>query len=338
MKRCKSVSALLLILCLCLSLMGCVGVQTPDISYHDENFFAMDTAMSLRVYVDHDGALCGELRQLVEELGRELSAAEEGSALSLLNNSGETDNAHIAALCKLGREISARTGGALDITLLPASRAWGFPGKNYRVPSPLELEDLAAVTGMEHLQLTEGGVRLDSGSAVDLGALAKGYAADLCRQVLEDRKRSGILSLGGNIQTVGDKPDGSDWVVGIQDPDNANAFALVLSFKGSKAVVTSGDYQRYFELDGKRYCHILNPETLSPVSGDLRSVTVVADSGALADGLSTALFVMGKDRALELWRASDDFEAIFISQDGTVTVTEGLAGLVSECEFTVVNR
>lgn len=331
-------TALAVLLLAMLLLCSCVTSLTPDISYHDEEFFAMDTVMNLRVYVDHDGSVGGALRRTVEELDGALSATAESSALSQLNSSGETDNAHIAALCKLGQELSARTGGALDITLLPASRAWGFPDERYRVPELAELSELQTVTGMDHLHLAEGVVRLDSGCAVDLGALAKGYAADLCRAQLEDRKLSGILSLGGNIQTVGDKPDGSDWVVGIQDPDNANAFALELTFRGSKAVVTSGDYQRFFEQDGRRYCHILSPETLHPVRNGLRSVTVVADSGALADGLSTALFVMGQERGLELWRSSHDFEAIFISADGTITVTEGLADMVSRCEFTVVKR
>ncbi len=338
MKNVKRISALLLALLLCLSLCACVGSQTPDISYHDEDFFAMDTVMSVRVYVDHDGAVSEELRQIVEDLDKELSASEKNSALSLLNASGQTDNAHIAELCRLGAELSARTDGALDLTLLPASRSWGFPDKGYRIPGEEELGELRAVVGMDRLHLTEGAVLLDEGTALDMGALAKGYAADLCRRQLEDRKLCGILSLGGNIQTVGDKPDGTDWVVGIQNPDDANAFAAVLTFKGSKAVVTSGDYQRYFTSGDRRYCHILDPKTLSPAQSGLRSVTVVADSGVLADGLSTGLFVLGMDRALELWRQSKDFEAIFIAADGSVTVTEGLADLVSQCEFTVAKR
>lgn len=338
MNHCKRAAAILLILAVMLCLCGCINTQTPDISYHDEDFFAMNTTMSVRVYADPDGVASAALVAIVRELDREFSVTEAGSALSALNLSGQTDNADIAALCKLGAEISARTDGALDITLLPASRLWGFPDKDYRIPYAYELEELEPVVGMDKLQLADGKVQLVTGAAVDLGSLAKGYAADLCRREMEGRKLCGILSLGGNIQTVGDKPDGSAWVVGIQDPDDANAFAAVLTFRGSKAVVTSGDYQRYFTMDGERYCHILDPETLSPVRSGLRSVTVVADSGALADGLSTALFVLGKDRGVEIWRASKDFEAIWISADGSVTVTEGLKDMIGECDFTVVKR
>ena len=338
MKNVKRITALLLIFLLCGNLCACVSTLTPDISYHDEEFFAMDTVMSVRVYTDHDGSESMEIRRIVEELDRELSATSEDGALSQLNRTGQTDNAHIAELCRRGAELSARTDGALDLTLLPASRLWGFPDKSYRIPAAEEISELRDVTGMDKLHVTDGAVRIDAGSAVDLGSLAKGYAADLCRKQMEDRKLCGILSLGGNLQTVGSKPDGSDWSVGIQDPDNDNAFAAVLTFRGSKAVVTSGDYQRYFETETQRYCHILDPGTLSPVRGDLRSVTVVADSGVLADGLSTALFVLGKERALELWRQSKDFEAIFISADGSISVTEGLADMVSQCEFTVVKR
>jgi thiamine biosynthesis lipoprotein len=103
-------------------------------------------------------------------------------------------------------------------------------------------------------------------------------------------------------------------------------------------VVTSGDYQRYFEQDGVRYCHILDPETLSPVRGSLRSVTVVAKQGLLADGLATALFVLGREKAADLWRNSDDFEAIFLESDGTVWITAGLEGMVSGTACQVISR
>ena len=103
-------------------------------------------------------------------------------------------------------------------------------------------------------------------------------------------------------------------------------------------MVTSGDYQRYFEQAGVRYCHIIDPATGSPGQGELRSVTVVASSGLYADGLSTALFVLGPERGAALWRASDDFEALWVDKNGAVTITEGLEPLISDCEYTVVRR
>jgi thiamine biosynthesis lipoprotein len=181
-------------------------------------------------------------------------------------------------------------------------------------------------------------ITLQNGAELDLGAIAKGYAADCCRAILERAGVSGILSLGGNIQTVGKKPDGSDWTVAIQDPDDPGRYLLTMTVTGTKSVVTSGDYQRFFERDGIRYCHILNPATLSPARNGLRMVTIVADEGFLADGLSTALFVMGLERGIEFWRAGNDFEAIWLTEDGTVTVTEGLEDRISYKNAEVVRR
>ena len=124
----------------------------------------------------------------------------------------------------------------------------------------------------------------------------------------------------------------------MQDPDDPAAYVVTLSVEGTRAVVTSGDYQRYFEYDGTRYCHIFDPATGCPVQGELRSVTVVAESGLLADGLSTALFVMGYDKGEALWRESDDFECIWLFSDGSVRLTQGLEQAASGCAFTVVRR
>lgn len=338
MKHGKLLSLACLALVMALLCCGCVSPVIGDIAPRDTVVHAMDTDMSLRVYGDPDGEVSRRLEELLLSLDGDLSVTSPTSALTELNETGVTDNPHVLALCRTGQELSARTGGALDLTLYPATRLWGFTGTAYRVPEAAELQALDAVTGMEHLHPGEAEVRLDAGSLADLGSLAKGYAADLCRKELESCKCSAILSLGGNLQTVGEKPDGSDWVVGIQDPADPGAFAAVLTLKGSHAVVTSGDYQRYFEQDGTRYCHIFDPETLSPVQNELRSVTVVASQGVLADGLATALYVLGMERGADLWRESGDFEALWVSSDGTVTVTAGLEHLVSQCEFDVVRR
>lgn len=302
----------------------------------DASIWAMDTVMDLRLYGDADGSVMAELTALLNELDRELSAVSEDSALTALNESGRTDNARIRLLAAEAQRVSGFTGGALDITLLPVSRAWGFSTGSYRVPDAAELEALRGLVGMDKLTLTDEGVSLSDGAMLDLGALAKGYAAELCRERMEKAGVAGRLSLGGNIQTVGTKPDGSDWLIGVQDPEDENRYLLTLRLSGAKALVTSGDYQRYFMQDGLRYCHILDPETLAPVRGTLRAVTVVTDSGLYADALSTALFVLGREAGEVLWRERGDFEAIWAEADGTVWVTAGLADKVAEGEFEVV--
>lgn len=329
----KRIVAAVLLACCCL-FSGC-GAKMKQ---QDRTVFAMDTVMSLRVWAPEKDGTLDALETLLADLERSFSATDPDSELFQLNSTGHADNPRLAELISAAVTLHLRTQGALDVSLLPVSRAWGFPTKLYRVPEAGELEALRSRVGMDKVTVTGSEITLTQGAQVDLGAVAKGYAADRCREILEQAGLSGILSLGGNIQTVGSKPDGSDWTIGIQDPDDPGANRLILRLTGSHAVVTSGDYQRYFEENGAFYCHILDPATLSPVQGGLRSVTVVAEEGLLADGLSTALFIMGKEQGAEFWRASDDFEAVWIEADGTVTVTEGLAEAVSDPNITVVQR
>ena len=328
-----------LLLALALLLSACDLLPDPNTGSRaasEQSIWAMDTQMDLRLYGDADGSVMAELTALLNGLDREFSATSPDSALTALNESGRTEDAGIAYLAGRARELSAITGGALDITLLPVSRAWGFGTGSYRIVPAEELEALRGVVGMDMITLADGAVSLPAGAMLDFGALAKGYAADLCREKLEQAGLSGILSLGGNIQTVGTKPDGSDWVIGVQDPDDAGHYVLTLRLTGTKAAVTSGDYQRYFMENGVRYCHILDPETLSPVRNSLRAVTVVADEGLLADGLSTALFVLGREAGEAYWRERGGFEALWIEADGTVWITPGLRDRIVDGKYEVI--
>ena len=331
----KQMIALLTAMILLLTLPAC-GAQ-PARTARDREVFAMDTVMELRVY-DSSDAVLDEMDAALAALSRELNAEDDNGGLYALNRAGGGENAAIADLVRRAAALSARTGGALDVSLHRASLAWGFPSKHYTIPTEADLTELAGHCGMRLVACEGDRITLQNGAELDLGAIAKGYAADRCRAILERAGVSGILSLGGNIQTVGKKPDGTDWTVAILDPDDPGSYLLTMTVTGTKSVVTSGDYQRFFERDGARYCHILNPETLSPARNGLRMVTIVADEGFLADGLSTALFVMGLERGIEFWRAGNDFEAIWLTEDGTVTVTEGLEDRISYKNAEVVRR
>jgi thiamine biosynthesis lipoprotein len=198
---------------------------------------------------------------------------------------------------------------------------WGFIDGNYRVPSRDELS--VALSLMGDYEVTAAGdgfeIALPEGMSLDLGGIAKGYASDLiCQRLSEDGYSSALVCLGGNIAATGPKPDGTDWKIGVRDPDGTeNDYVGVVSLS-SGCVVSSGDYKRYFESEGNIYHHIIDPSTGYPAESGLRSVTIVSPSGTTADGLSTALFVMGLDKALSFWRSSDDFEAVFITDDHRV--------------------
>ena len=147
---------------------------------------------------------------------------------------------------------------------------------------------------------------------IDLGGIAKGYTSSRIMDIFKENGiTSGLVNLGGNVQALGTKTDGSNWRVAVQSPD--------------EAVITSGGYERYFEQDGVTYHHIIDPKTGYPAENGLVSVTIVSSDGTLADGLSTSLFIMGEEKAAEFWKAhSDEFEAILETDDGTIYVTEGL--------------
>lgn len=332
----KRTIAFLMIFALLLCAAGCH--KTPDIPATDTLVAAMDTEMTLRLYGDTDNAAAKALTEELLRLDAVFSPTSEQSALFALNRFKTSSDPDLTALAAQACDLGVRTDGALDITLAPLAALWGFTGEGYYLPTEEEVAQTLLRTGADKYTVSDSGVQLNGDAALDFGALAKGYAADLCRAHLEKAGIAALLSLGGNVQTVGQKPDGTPWRIGVQDPQDPQKVLLMLDVEGTKSVVTSGDYQRYFDYEGKHYCHIFDPATGSPVQKDLRSVTVIADSGTLADGLSTALFVMGFDAACVHWQQSSDFEAIFVTSEGRIFVTEGLREAVSECEFTVVVR
>ena len=292
----------------------------------ETTLFAMDTVMELRVYGDDRQ----ECRRIIQALETELSVTDPDSQLSRLNAAGKAElDGELLELLRRTLALSEQTGGALDPTVYPIVRLWGFTTEEYRVPEDAEIAQTLQTVGTAHVQMDGDLVTLTDGAMLDLGAVAKGYAAAQCAAYLERRRLCGILTLGGNVQTVGTKPDKSDWQVGIRNPFDSEKVIGALSLTGSNAVVTSGGYERYFERDGVRYHHIIDPATGRPADNELASVTVVCDDGFTADGLSTALFVMGLDKATDYWREHQDFEAVFITNSGMMFVTSGLAERIS---------
>lgn len=303
---------------------------------HQRQVFAMDTVMLLTAYGENAEAALDAAKDKILGLEEDLDPESQSGSVYALN-AGAGSQVVISQDCYnimlTSMERFYDTGGALDIGVYPLSKAWGFIGGGGHVPGETEINSLLAAKNTGGILLDEGACAgtIPAGMEISLGAAAKGYTAQAAIDLMANMGvESAILSLGGNVQTLGEtKPDGSLWQVAVVDPGDTGSYVGVLSV-GQGAVVTSGGYQRYFEQDGVTYVHILDPATGYPVENDLLSVTVVTEDGTEADALSTTLFVLGADGALDYYESRGGFELVLITKDSRVIVTPGLAESFSE--------
>ena len=316
-----------LILIFAVTLASCSSSQPSTASFQ-----SMDTLMTLKVY-GGDADVCSRLRSRIEELDSRLDATDENSDIYQLNQSGfATVGDDTAAVLDRSLALCDTLDPAFDITVYPAVQAWGFTSGDYRVLDDSELKALAAKIDDTAVHSDGAAYTLPDGVMVDLGAVAKGYAADACESILRDsRATAAVLNLGGTIKLYGKKPDGSRFTVGVADPDNPAGYFGYLSCDQGIAA-TSGGYERCFEQDGKRYIHILDPATAAPVDNGILSVTILSDDGTAADALSTALFVMGLDKATAYYRSRPDFDFIILTDDHNLYLTEGIYDDFTLCD------
>lgn len=320
----------IIILCLlsAVLLAGCAFSPQREQAPMKTEFFAMDTYVSFTAYGDVSEGVMDAAKREVGELEDLWSVTKETSEVYELNHAnGNTTvvSEETAALLRFSLDMAAQTDGALDITLYPVLTAWGFTTGSYQIPTDDELAAKMQLVGYEKVSLAGNTVTLMPGMQVDFGAVAKGYACDMLKELFESQGvTSAIISLGGNIQTIGSKPDGAPWRVSVEHPENRDSLGI-LSVT-DKSVVTSGAYERYFDgADGKRYGHILDPKTGKPVNSDLLSVTVIGAESKQCDALATAFYVMGVQRAVEFLGGHPEIDALLFTQDGELYLTKGAA-------------
>ena len=306
--------------------------------------FAMDTYMELTAYGKNSEDAVRAAKEEIERLDALLSTGNEKSEIGQLNKKNKKGQISADTQYLLNRSLTIyeETDGAFDITIYPVMRAWGFTGEEHRIPSEKELQDLLQFVDASRLQYDANTqtLMLPEGMEIDFGGIAKGYTSQRVAQIMQEYDiTSAILNLGGNVQLVGAKPDGSSWKVAIKSPDEQEEYLGVLSAQ-NKAIITSGGYERYFVENGRKYHHIIDPKTGMPAYNGLQSVTIVSEDGTLADGLSTALYVMGTESAITFWQDhSDEFDAILYADDGTLYVTEGIADtFTSSHSITVLEK
>ncbi|MGN0358715.1 MAG: FAD:protein FMN transferase [Candidatus Fimousia sp.] len=294
--------------------------------------FAMDTYITMTAYGEDAGKALSEVEYKLTELEKLWSVTDSESDIYAVNhNNGQATmvSEETEVLLSFVLQMSEETNGALDPTIYPVLTAWGFTTDEKRIPSDTEITDLLRYVGYQHVKLEDRNVLLAEGMMLDIGAVGKGYASDLAAQILRDNGiNSALLDFGGNIQTVGEKPDGSPWRIGVRDPLSSDTLGVLEI--SNMAVVTSGNYERYFiGEDGKQYGHIIDPVTCYPVENGLASVTVISEEGRLCDALSTSLFVMGLDNAIEYWKEHQNFEMILITDNREIYLTDGIKDVFS---------
>ena len=308
-----------------LLLTGCSGAKSStqtdqDLTYTDMLF---DTVIKIQILDPADESILDGLKKLCEKYDTMFSATNTDSELYKLNHANGqpfTVSSETANLIQEGIHYSELSGGAFDLTIEPVSALWDFKADKPTVPSSDAIAQAVSHVDYTKVDIQDNTVTLEDPEAgIDLGAIAKGYIADQVKTYLKKQGiKHAIINLGGNVDVIGTKPDGSKYNIGIQKPFDESGKAITSVQLKDQTVVTSGIYERYFKKNGKLYHHILDPRTGYPCENNLYSVSIITDSSTKADALSTTCFLLGYEKGMELIQSMDGVEAIFITDDEKV--------------------
>ena len=316
MKRIASIIAVIAAVILAVLIIS--DALTPKQNF---SFFAMNTYVSGDVESNKSDELSQEIKSIIESLDTEtLSRTAENSFVYTLNKNGEAyPDEKMAEYFEMLRKVCEKSGGAFDFTLGAVSDLWNF-GSTPAIPDEKAISDALSHSGYEKVTLADGKLTMaDKSAVIDFGASGKGIALDRARDCLESygAKRA-VISVGGSVLLYGK----GDFTVGVKNPFGDADFAAKLTVTEC-CVSTSGTYEQYFEENGRRYHHILDPKTGYPADSGVVSATVISENGLLSDALSTACFVLGIEKGFDL---ADEFGAkvIFVTENGEIH-TKGIS-------------
>ena len=312
----KIAAALVLVLFLC---TGCASSSAErKITY------ALGTECIQQIYIG-DESVAQEGEALLYEIDAVLNFYRQGSEVYEINeHSGErvAVSPRVAEVIRVALEISRQSGGAFDVTMGGVSELWGFSNEP-AVPDKNAIAQAIEAVGYQRLRLEGTSFFEEKGQKIDLGGIGKGYAADQLAALYRERGvNSAILNLGGNVYILGKRPDGQKFRAGIVDPMDPSRYFAVIELE-DESIVTSGAYEKNFTENGAFYHHILDPKTGYPVENTLASVSIISKDSILADGLSTAAFVLGEEQGMELVDSMDGVEAVFVTKDKEILYSKG---------------
>lgn len=325
-------------LCLTLVLSSFIlSACDNEVKSETAEFFVFDTVVNITAYGENGGKAVEAVRDELYRYDSLLSTENKNSDIYKLNrNETNKISEETAQIIESSLKISEVTEGSLDITVYPLSKLWGFIGGNYNVPNQEDIDNVLENVGYDKIALDgESVLKYCDDVEIDLGATAKGYIGD---RIAETLKNSGcdsaVVSIGGNVVTVGKKNQKEDFNIGITWNDGKGICASVAL--SDISAITSGAYQRNFTENGVFYHHIINPKTGYPADSDIGSVTVFSSDGLAADGLSTAFFVMGSEKTLDFYNSRkylelgiESLDFFIIKDDGECIVTENIFNKMS---------
>lgn len=297
-----------------------------------QSFFMLGTVCKITIYDNpSDEAFSASFARL-REIEHRMSLRTDDSEIVEVNRYAGKRAVAVSAdtfeVVQKALEIAALSRGAFDPTVGPLVQAWDIGGEHPRKPQQEEIDSLLPLIGYERVVLDEDALSVfleDEGMLLDLGGIAKGYAADEVARILSEHGVGhAIVNLGGNVLTLGKKIDGSPWKIGVQDPESLRGEYVMIVSLIDQTLVTSGPYERFLELDGETYHHILDTKTGYPVKSDFTSVSIVTRNSLLADALSTSLYALGYEEGMALINTLEDVEAIYMTQEKKILLSDGL--------------
>ena len=296
--------------------------------------YAMNTVIEQKWYGESADTVYTGMETKIREIESALSLHLSQSEIAAINENAGVQPVEVSQrtfdLLQRAKELSEQSDGAFDITIAPVVELWGITSDHPHVPTDEELAQAMALMGLEDLVLDEEACTAyltRPGMAIDLGGIAKGWTADQLREYARELgAERGYVSLGGNLMIIGERPDGDPFKFGLRDPQgDASTYLGTVTLEDGCTMATTGGYERYFEEDGIRYHHVLDPRTGYPADSDLLSVAVISKDGTLADYLSTTLFVQGLEAA-KAAAGSEDYALVMVDQENNVWISGLLRG------------
>jgi len=329
-KNVKIISIMTIVLLVSI-LYGCKSKDFISIPTSKSNFH-LGTVISIKIYDKVDESVFDKVFDRIVDIENKMSINIDESEVMNINSKAGLDYVEVSDdtfnVIEKGLHYGEISDGHFDITIGPIVKLWNIGSEDARVPSSEEITTRLPRVNYKNVLIDKEEKRVmlkDKDMIIDLGGIAKGYAADEVKKVLIDNGvKHAIINLGGNIYTLGTKPDKSDWKIGVQNPLESRGAYVGTVKATNKSIVTSGVYERFLEVDDKKYHHIINPFTGYPVENNLAGVSIISDKSIDGDGLSTTIFSLGIEKGKELVERLEGVDAVFVTKDKEIYITEGL--------------